>query len=185
MLQRKVPRMIPAEAASGYRQPRGLILPSHKRQKLVQYVPFILQMTQHPYPRMHALVVPALGIDGVGTKYLKLATLDLRSQHGNHPAIFVLEESPHRSREDHERSSRMSEHQSLHVTVEFLAVSLVKFAIHSGKSRVLQDCIRRDVACNVFVCSISTAGVSYPITGRMAYSCGRRRCGSSEGARVK
>ena len=54
----------------------------------------------------------------------------------------------------------MPEDQRLHVPVQFLAVTLVIFAIHR-ESKTL----RRDVAGNVSL----AAEVSYPITVGMAY----------------
>jgi hypothetical protein len=48
-------------------------------------------------------------------------------------------------------------HQQFHVAVEFVAVSILIFAVH-GK-------VRRDVACNVS----AAAEVSYPMSGVAAY----------------
>src|SRR3984957_11573274 len=129
MLQRKVHRMISSKTASRHRQPRRLILPAHKRQKLMQNVAFVLQMSHHPHPRMHALVVPALRIHGVRTEHLQLAALNLRRQHSNHCPVFILEKPSHRSRKGENRRPRMPEDQRLHVALQFLAVPLVIFAI--------------------------------------------------------
>src|ERR1700746_486980 len=87
-------------------------------------------MAQHPDPRMGRLVVPALQVDRVRTENLQLPPLDLSAQHPDHPAVLVLEKLPHGSRKDQHRRSCMAEHQHLHLPVQFLAVSLVIFAIH-------------------------------------------------------
>src|SRR5258706_2122611 len=88
-------------------------------------------MPQHPHLGMHALVVPTLGIDGIRAKYLQVAALDLRRQHANHPPVFIFKKPPHGRRKNQQRTSRVPEHQQIHVPVQFLAVSLVIFAIHS------------------------------------------------------
>src|ERR1700733_5325045 len=101
-------------------------------------------MPQHPHSRMNALVVPALGIDRVGTKHLQLAAFNLWRQHPDHPAIFVLKEPSHRSRKHHQRRAAVSKDQRFHVTMKFLTVSSVIFAVH-------------------FWQAARSAGVSYPI----------------------
>ena len=98
----------------------------------MQNIALVLQVPQHPHLRMHALVVPTLGIDGVWAKYLQFAALDLRRQYANHPSVFILEKFPHGSRKHQQRRSRMPENQRIHVPVQFLAVSFVIFAIHRG-----------------------------------------------------
>ena len=130
MLQRKIHRMISPKTAPRHRQLPRLILPTDEGQKFMQDVALVLQMPQHPHPRMHALVVPALEVDRVRTKYLQFAAFNFRGQRSNHPPVLELEESPHRSREDHQRHSGMSEDQRLHVPVQLLAISLVIFAVH-------------------------------------------------------
>src|SRR5271155_420723 len=122
--------MISPKAASRHRQPRRLVLPPHKRQELVQNVALILQMPHHPHPWMHALVVPALGVHGIGTEHLQLAALNLRRQYSNHSPVFILKEPSHRSREGENRRACMPEDQRLHVALQLLAISFVIFAIH-------------------------------------------------------
>ena len=87
--------MISAETASGHRQLRRVVFPAKERQELVQDVALVLQVPQHAMPRMCALVVPALGIDGIGTEDLQFAAFDLGRQHADHRPIFVLEKLPH------------------------------------------------------------------------------------------
>src|SRR5208282_2576716 len=89
------------------------------------------QMPQHPYLGMHALVVPTFSIDAVRTKHLQIAALDLRRQYTDHSAILILEKLPHGGRKHEQRCPRMPEDQGFHLPAQFLAVSLVKFAIHS------------------------------------------------------
>ena len=43
---------------------------------------------------MDALVVPTLGIDGIGTEDLQFAGIDLRRQHSDHAAVFILKNLP-------------------------------------------------------------------------------------------
>src|ERR1035438_9773345 len=130
MLQRKIHRMIPAKTASCHGQPRCLILPADKWQQFMQNVALILQVPQHAHPRMHTLVVPALAIHAVRTKYLQFAAIDLSRQHANHSPIFILEKPSLRSRNHEQRRSRMPKNQRLYVPVQFLAVGFVIFAIH-------------------------------------------------------
>jgi hypothetical protein len=79
---------------------------------------------------MRRLVVPALGVHAVGAENLNVAALDLRRQDANHSAIFVFVKTPHRSREDQQRCPGMAKDKHFHLAVQFLAVTLVVFAIH-------------------------------------------------------
>jgi hypothetical protein len=56
-------------------------------------------------------------------------------QHADHSAVFVLEKSPHRSREDDHARTRVPENQGFHIAVQFLAVSFVIFAIHRDEGK--------------------------------------------------
>jgi len=131
MLQRKIHRMVSPKAAARHGQPRRLILPAYKRHHLMQNVALVLQMPQHPHLGMHALVVPTLGINSIGAKYLQFAALDFRRQHANHPAVFIFEKLSHGGRKHQQRSTRIPKNQSIHVPVQFLAITFVIFAIHS------------------------------------------------------
>src|SRR5207245_11314863 len=87
-------------------------------------------MPQYSQPRMHLLVVPALGIDAVDAKNLQLAAINLRRKDGNHASVFVIEKSAFGCRKDQQRHASLSKNQQLHLTVEFAAVPFVIFAIH-------------------------------------------------------
>src|SRR5438477_7187414 len=130
MLESKIHSVIPAETAAGYGQSRGLVPPAQVGKQFMQNVTLKLQVSQDPNPGMCRLVVPALGIDRVGTKYLQLPAVDFAGQNANHPAVFVLEKSSHGSRENQDWHTAMAEHQHLHVSMQFLAETLVIFAIH-------------------------------------------------------
>src|SRR2546427_2270023 len=93
-------------------------------------------MPQYSQPRMHLLVVPALGIDAVDAKNLQLAAINLRRKDGNHASIFVIEKSAFGCRKNQQRHAAVSENQQLHLTVEFAAVPFVIFAIHRRASQV-------------------------------------------------
>src|SRR6266852_1885233 len=156
MLQGKIHGMVATEAAAGDSQLRGLILPANKRQKFMQNVALILQMPHHPHPRMNAFVVPALGVDGVRTKNLQFAALNLGRQYSNHTAIFILEEPSHGGGKDEQRIACMPEDEGLHVAMKFLAVGFVIFAVHRRVADVGGNACR-------------AAEVSYPMTGAEAY----------------
>src|SRR5215469_2057470 len=79
---------------------------------------------------MYAFVVPAFGIDAIRAEHLDFTALDFRCDCADHAAVLILKELPHRRREDKDRSSGVSKDQSFHVTVQFLAVAFVIFAIH-------------------------------------------------------
>src|ERR1017187_6127288 len=168
MLQRKIHRVVGAEAASRHRQFRRLVLPPDKRQEFMQKVALILQVPQHPHPRVHALVVPTLAIHRVRTKHLQFAALDLGRQRSYHSPIFVLKKSPLRRRKDQQRRPRMPENQRLDVPVQFLTVGFVIFAIHrkSGKRRC------RGVART----SLFAAEVSYPMKDENPREAGLSQC---------
>src|SRR3989442_10653367 len=87
-------------------------------------------MPQYSQPRMHLLVVPALGIDAVDAKNLQLAAINLRRKDGNHASIFVIEKSAFGCWKNQQRHAAVSENQQLHLTVEFAAVPFVVFALH-------------------------------------------------------
>src|SRR5256885_5275639 len=87
-------------------------------------------MPQYSQPRMHLLVVPALGIDAVDAKNLQLAAINLRRKDGNHASVFVIAKSAFGCRKDQQRHASLSKNQQLHLTVEFAAVPFVIFAIH-------------------------------------------------------
>ena len=130
MFEREIHRVIRPEAAPGHRELLRRILPADKRHKLMQNVALVLQVPHHPHFRMNVLVVPALGIDAVRAKHLQFAALDLRRQYADHPAVFIFEKLSHRSWKHQQGHSRVPEHQRVHVAVQFLAISFVKFAIH-------------------------------------------------------
>src|SRR5579859_4895019 len=133
----------------------------------MENVALVLQMTKHPHPRVDALVVPAFGVDAVRAKDLQFATLDLGRQNANHAPVFILEKLSHRGREDHQWHAGMAKDQSLHVAVQFLAVSFVIFAIHREEEIPLGRCRQ------CFLCSRSilpdpvetrTMGTYFPLT---------------------
>src|SRR5437879_6949437 len=93
-------------------------------------------MPQYSQPRMHLLVVPALGIDAVDAKNLQLAAINLRRKDGNHASVFVIEKSAFGCRKDQQRHASLSKNQQLHLTVEFAAVPFVIFAIHRREREV-------------------------------------------------
>src|SRR2546421_542797 len=93
-------------------------------------------MPQYSQPRMHLLVIPALGIDAVDAKNLQLATINLRRKDGDHASVFVIEKSAFGCRKDQQRHASLSENQQIHLTIEFAAVPFVVFAIHWRASRV-------------------------------------------------
>src|SRR5438876_11585211 len=113
--------MISAETAAGHRQLLRLFFPTNERQKLVQDVPLVLQVSQHSYSRMHALVVPALRIHGIRTEHLQLAALDLPTQHADHATILIFKELAPRRGEYEQRSAGETEVHHLHNTVVFVA----------------------------------------------------------------
>jgi len=130
MLQREINAMVPAEAAARHTQLRCLILPAEKRQEFVQQVALVLQMAHDPHSRMHALVVPAFGIDAIGAEHLELSPLDLGGKGADHAAVLVFKELSHGGGKDEEGRPGMPEDESLHVAVQFLAVTFVIFAVH-------------------------------------------------------
>src|SRR5437879_839452 len=123
--------MISAETAAGHRQLLRLFFPTNERQKLVQDVPLVLQVSQHSDSPMHALVVPALRTHGSPTEHLQLAALDHPTQYADHATILILQERAPRRGEDEQRSGGVPEDQHLHISVQFLTVFLVVFANHS------------------------------------------------------
>src|SRR6476659_6076284 len=84
MLQREIHAVVAAETASGDAQLPGRVLPANEWQEFVENVVLVLQMAKYSYPRMYALVVPTLGIDGIGTEDLQFAPLDFGRQHADH-----------------------------------------------------------------------------------------------------
>src|SRR4030088_1569845 len=96
----------------------------------MQNVPLILQVPHHALSRMNALVVPTLGIHGVGTEYLQLSAFNLRPQNPDHAAIFIFKKLPHRGRKHQQRRTSMPEDQRVHVSTKFVAIAFVIFAVH-------------------------------------------------------
>ena len=101
----------------------------------MQHVALVLEMPHHAYLGMHALVVPTLGIDHVRTKYLQFAAVNLRSENADHSPIFIFKEFTHGSGEHEQRRAGVPEDQHFHIAIQFLAVSLVIFAIHFSMFR--------------------------------------------------
>src|SRR6266849_5021930 len=81
---------------------------------------------------MHALVVPALGINTVRANNLQFAALNLRPQYHDHAPVFVLKELSHGSGEYQQWHAGLSEHQRFHVAMKFGAVGLVVLAFHAA-----------------------------------------------------
>ena len=101
----------------------------------MQHVSLVLQVPQHPHPRMHALVVPALGIDGVGTKYLQLAAVDLRAPaRRSFPGLHIRKTFPWKLGKTSSGVPACPNTSIFHIAMQFLAVSLVIFAIHVARS---------------------------------------------------
>ena len=125
----------------------------------MQDVTLVLQMPQYAYAWMNSLVVPALCINGIGTKHLQFTAFNLRSKSADHTPVLVFEKFPHRCGEDEKRSSGVAEDEGFHVAMQFLAVTLVIFAIHqvcSGKLQakpalcsrsILPDGMRKTLVC--------------------------------------
>jgi hypothetical protein len=135
MLQGKVHGVVTAKAATGNRQARRLVFPANKRNEFMQNVALVLQMPHDAHSRVDVLVVPTFQINGIRTKDLELAALDLIGKNADHPAVFIFEIPSHGSGEDENWSACVAKDQRFHVSVELLAVSLVVFAIHfSGAS---------------------------------------------------
>src|SRR5213594_1151083 len=122
--------MIPAKTASCNPNLRSPILPLQKRHKLIDHIPLVLYMPPDPRSRMHALVVQALTIHAVHAEHLQLSRLNLRRQRPDHPCVFILKETSLGTGENEQWLSGMSKDQCLHVPLQFMAVILVKFAIH-------------------------------------------------------
>src|SRR5579883_1470094 len=88
-------------------------------------------MPRRALRRMHGLVVPALRIDGVDAKRLKLAVFVLAADSIDHVAILVVIKSPHRGREHDHRHAAVSEDQQFHFAVQPRRKPFMIFAIHS------------------------------------------------------
>src|ERR1039458_3575375 len=73
MAQREVDAMIAAETAAGNGHARLGIAGADERQRLVDHVIFVLQMTEHAFPRRNAAVIPAFRIDTIEAEGLQPA----------------------------------------------------------------------------------------------------------------
>jgi hypothetical protein len=122
--------VITAKAAAGNSQLPSLIFPPNKRHELVKDVSFVLQVPNHSNARVDPFVVPTLRVHGIGAEHLQFAAFDFWSEGTDHSTILVLEKFSHRCGEHEKWSSSMAENERFHVAVQFLAVTLVIFAIH-------------------------------------------------------
>src|SRR5436305_1928433 len=104
-----------AKTASRDSNLRSTIFPLQKRHKFIDQVTLILHMPPDPRSRMHTLVVPTLRVHTIHAKHLQLSRIDLPRQRANHPRIFILKKTSHRTGKDKQRLASVPEDQSLHV----------------------------------------------------------------------
>ena len=93
-------------------------------------VTLVLEMPNDSLAGWDAPVVPAFGVNAIHTKRLQAACLIFVCDGSNHAAIFVIEESSHRCRKDQYGTTSMAKDQHFHITLEFMTVPFVIFAIH-------------------------------------------------------
>src|SRR5450759_2480240 len=91
-------------------------------------------MATGPVARRDFGVVPALAVDRVHADQLEPSGVDLVGQRSRYAAVLVLEEPPHRGREEEDRTAPVAEPEVFHRPAQCWAVPGAVFALHADAS---------------------------------------------------